>query len=74
MSDNPRTPGFEIRERYRRDGDQRTRRAIIEALLDDACVSTNLPVDILERITQIVEQTMPAEEKQTPCCLDCKDF
>lgn len=74
MSDNPHTPGFETRERYRRDGDARTKQAIIEALLDDACISTNIPVQMLERITQIIEDTKPAEVKKTPCCLDCKVF
>ncbi len=66
------SPGEQTRNYYRRQGETRLRQAIIEALLDDPTVNMTVPVDVMQRIAEIVEQVQPAEDKKERCCLDCK--
>lgn len=66
------SPGEQTRDYYRRQGETRLREAIINALLDDPTVNMTVPVDVMQRIAEIIEQVKPAEQKKTPCCLDCK--
>lgn len=49
------TPGEAVRNTYRKQGAEQALQRAIDNLISDATISMTVPVDVLERVVQIIE-------------------